>query len=262
MIPRELRVVGTPVVREDAVDKVTGAARYTTDLLLPGMLHAAILTSPHASARIVRIDTELARAAPGVRAVLTGADLDVRLGLYLRDKRILARDVVRYQGEAVAAVAADTLDAARDCLSPLARGVRGASRRVRPAEGRRTGSAARAPRPRVVRPHARGLLPEAWVERRASPEDPQRRRRGGSRGVRRAHRSLVRQPARAARADGDPRSDRTGANRRAGRDLDVEPVALHRPPSARACVRPLPRSGSRSRPVRRWRIRRQGRARA
>ncbi len=113
MIPRELRVVGTPVVREDAVDKVTGAARYTTDLLLPGMLHAAILTSPHASARIVRIDTELARAVPGVRAVLTGADLDVRLGLYLRDKRILARDVVRYQGEAVAAVAADTLDAAR-----------------------------------------------------------------------------------------------------------------------------------------------------
>ncbi len=109
----ELRVVGTSVPREDAVEKVTGAARYTTDLALPGMLHAAILTSPHAAARIVRIDTAAALAVPGVRAVLTGDDLDVRLGLYLRDKRILARDVVRYQGEAVAAVAADTVDAAR-----------------------------------------------------------------------------------------------------------------------------------------------------
>jgi len=111
---RELRVVGTSVPRDDAIDKVTGAARYTTDLALPGMLHAAILTSPHASARIVRVDLSDARSVPGVRAVLMGSDLDVRLGLYLRDKRILARDVVRYQGEPVAAVAADTLDAARE----------------------------------------------------------------------------------------------------------------------------------------------------
>ncbi len=111
---RELRVVGTSVLRDDAIDKVTGAARYTTDLAFPGMLHAAILTSPHASARIVHVDLEAARAVPGVRAVLAGSDLDVRLGLYLRDKRILARDVVRYQGEPVAAVAADTLDAARE----------------------------------------------------------------------------------------------------------------------------------------------------
>jgi len=111
---RELRVVGTSVPRDDAIDKVTGAARYTTDLALPGMLHAAILTSPHASARIVSVDLTDARSVPGVRAVLAGNDLDVRLGLYLRDKRILARDVVRYQGEPVAAVAADTLDVARD----------------------------------------------------------------------------------------------------------------------------------------------------
>ena len=96
---RELRVVGTSVPRDDAIDKVTGAARYTTDLALPGMLHATILTSPHASARIVGVDLTDARSVPGVRAVLAGSDLDVRLGLYLRDKRILARDVVRYQGE-------------------------------------------------------------------------------------------------------------------------------------------------------------------
>jgi CO/xanthine dehydrogenase Mo-binding subunit len=111
---RKLRVVGTSVPRDDAIDKVTGAARYTTDLALPGMLHAAILTSPHASARIVSVDLTDARSVPGVRAVLAGSDLDVRLGLYLRDKRILARDVVRYQGEPVAAVAADTLGVARD----------------------------------------------------------------------------------------------------------------------------------------------------
>src|SRR5512136_1238785 len=83
------------------------------------MLCAAVLTSPHASARIVRIDAASALAVPGVRSILTGADLDVRLGLYMRDKRILARDVVRYQGEAVAAVAADTLDAAREACHLL-----------------------------------------------------------------------------------------------------------------------------------------------
>lgn len=111
---RELTYVGKPVSRVDAVDKVTGAARYTHDLALPGMLHAALVLSPHAAARIVRVDTEAAARSPGVRAVLTGADLDVLLGLYLQDKRILARGVVRYQGEAIAAVAADSLDQARE----------------------------------------------------------------------------------------------------------------------------------------------------
>ncbi len=111
---RELRVVGTSVPRDDAIEKVTGAARYTHDLVLPGMLHAALVTSPHAAARIVRVDTTEATRLPGVRAILAGADLDVRLGLYMQDKRILARDVVRYQGEPVVAVAADTLDLARD----------------------------------------------------------------------------------------------------------------------------------------------------
>ncbi|MCX6094947.1 MAG: xanthine dehydrogenase family protein molybdopterin-binding subunit, partial [Candidatus Bipolaricaulota bacterium] len=111
---RELTYVGKPVPRDDAVEKVTGSARYTHDLALPGMLHAALVTSPHASARIVRVDVAHAAALPGVRAILTGAELDIRLGLYMRDKRILARDVVRYQGEPVVAVAADTLDIARD----------------------------------------------------------------------------------------------------------------------------------------------------
>jgi len=109
---RDLTYVGKPVSLADGVDKVSGAACYTHDLSFPGMLHAAVLASPYASARIVSIDTSKAYGVPGVRSVLTGADLDFRLGLYLKDKRILARDVVRYQGEAIVAVAADTLDAA------------------------------------------------------------------------------------------------------------------------------------------------------
>lgn len=105
----DVRVVGTSVVREDALDKVMGAARFTNDLSFPGLLHAAIVLSPHASARIVSVDVSEAERLPGVRAVVTGHGLGYRLGLYLKDKRILASERVRYQGEAVAAVAADTV---------------------------------------------------------------------------------------------------------------------------------------------------------
>ena len=110
----ELRYVGKPVSRDDAIDKVTGTARYTHDLAVPGMLHAALVTSPHASARIVKVDTSAAAALPGVRTILTGDEICYQLGLYLQDKCILARGVVRYQGETVVAVAADTLDIARE----------------------------------------------------------------------------------------------------------------------------------------------------
>jgi CO/xanthine dehydrogenase Mo-binding subunit len=112
----ELKYVGRDVPRIDAVERLTGAALYTGDLTLPGMLHAKVLRSPHARARIVRIDTRKARALPGVHAVLTGADLDVRVGLYLVDKYVLARDVVRHHGEAVAAVAAETPEIAERAL--------------------------------------------------------------------------------------------------------------------------------------------------
>lgn len=105
--------VGGSTGRVDGVEKVAGTATYVHDLVVPGMLHARIKTSSCAAARIVRIKTEKAAAMPGVRAVLTGADLPYKLGLYMQDKDILARDVVRYQGEPVAAVAADTLEQAR-----------------------------------------------------------------------------------------------------------------------------------------------------
>jgi CO/xanthine dehydrogenase Mo-binding subunit/aerobic-type carbon monoxide dehydrogenase small subunit (CoxS/CutS family) len=100
--------VGGNVNRVDGVAKVTGSATFVHDMTLPGMLHARILTSPHPAARIRRIDVTEAKAMPGVKAVLTGADLPYKLGLYMEDKDILARGVVRYQGEAVAAVAAET----------------------------------------------------------------------------------------------------------------------------------------------------------
>ncbi|MCK5828166.1 xanthine dehydrogenase family protein [Candidatus Bipolaricaulota bacterium] len=110
---RELSYVGKPIARADAIDKVTGSAQYVNDMCLPGMLHAALVLSPHASARIVSINTKDAQQLHGVRAVLIGKTLCYQLGLYMQDKCILARDVVRYQGEAVVAIAADTLDIAK-----------------------------------------------------------------------------------------------------------------------------------------------------
>jgi CO/xanthine dehydrogenase Mo-binding subunit len=106
---RPLRVVGQPVPRVDALEKVTGRARYVTDLTLPGMAHAKVLRSPYAHARVMRVDVTRARALPGVFAALAGADLtwcDPYYGPAYRDRPVLAIDVARYEGEPVAAVAA------------------------------------------------------------------------------------------------------------------------------------------------------------
>ncbi len=109
MSVRPLRVVGQPVPRVDALEKVTGRARYVTDLTLPGMAHAKVLRSPYAHARVMRVDVTRARALPGVFAALAGADLtwcDPYYGPAYRDRPVLAIDVARYEGEPVAAVAA------------------------------------------------------------------------------------------------------------------------------------------------------------
>jgi CO/xanthine dehydrogenase Mo-binding subunit/aerobic-type carbon monoxide dehydrogenase small subunit (CoxS/CutS family) len=108
--------VGGSAKRIDGVARVTGSAQFVHDMVLPRMLHARIKLSPHAAARIVKIDVDKAKKLPGVRAVLTGADLPYRLGLYMVDKEILARGRVRHQGEAVAAVAADTLEQAEAAI--------------------------------------------------------------------------------------------------------------------------------------------------
>ena len=109
--------IGQSVARGEGADKVTGRSVYAADVSLPGMLWGQALRSPFPHARIVSIDVSRARAAPGVRAVLTAADLPAALvGRRLRDMPVLARDVVRFVGEKVAAVAADDPAAAEEAL--------------------------------------------------------------------------------------------------------------------------------------------------
>src|SRR5262249_25059570 len=107
--PRAMRVVGQSVPRIDGSEKVTGRARYVSDLTAPGMVHAKILRSPYPHARVGRVETTRARSHPGVLAVLAGADLtwcDPYFGPAFRDRPVLATDVVRYEGDPVAAVVA------------------------------------------------------------------------------------------------------------------------------------------------------------
>lgn len=110
-------VLGQSVPKPDAREKVTGRAVYTDDLCVPGMLHGALLGSPHPHARILSYDTSRARALPGVRAVLTAEDLPPHdIGPVIKDQPLLARGKVRYAGEPVAAVAAVDLPTARRAL--------------------------------------------------------------------------------------------------------------------------------------------------
>jgi CO/xanthine dehydrogenase Mo-binding subunit len=106
--------VGLTMSRLEAWEKANGAAVYTEDMVLPGMLHGAILFSPYAHARILRYDTSKALALPGVKAVVTGDDLERRyMGLVVKDETVLAKGKVRYIGEPVAAVAAIDRETAR-----------------------------------------------------------------------------------------------------------------------------------------------------
>ncbi|MEA2622518.1 MAG: hypothetical protein QOH61_1428 [Chloroflexota bacterium] len=106
----------------DAHDRVTGQVPYVMDVAVPGMLHAKVLRSAAAHARIVRLDVSRARALPGVVAVLTGADLEARSDLFpyfgpvFRDQPVLAIGKVRFVGEPVAAVAAVDLDIAQEAV--------------------------------------------------------------------------------------------------------------------------------------------------
>src|SRR5437773_11297526 len=127
---RQFQYVGTRPARHDGVDKVTGRAAYGADFSLPGLLHGAVLRSPHAHARIMSIDTTAAEALPGVKAIVTARDIPansakVLLGgeasLDLGDMSdcMLARDKVLYHGHAVAAVAATSLDIAREAANRI-----------------------------------------------------------------------------------------------------------------------------------------------
>jgi CO/xanthine dehydrogenase Mo-binding subunit/CO/xanthine dehydrogenase FAD-binding subunit len=113
-------VIGKDVPRTDAVPKVTGAAQYVADLRFPGMLHAAVLRSPHPHARIVSIDTRAAAAMPGVKVVATGEDTARRKwGAFRPDLYPLAIGKVRYVGDEVAAVAALAPETARAAVDRI-----------------------------------------------------------------------------------------------------------------------------------------------
>ncbi len=113
--------IGQSVRRVDGVPKVKGDFEYASDLRRDGMLWGATLRSPHPHARIVSIDTSAAVEAPGVRAVLTHADVPGKktFGLDVQDQPVLAIDLVRYAGEAVAIVAAEDPELARAALKKI-----------------------------------------------------------------------------------------------------------------------------------------------
>jgi len=127
-VERKYNVIGTRPVRHDGPDKVTGRALYGADVRLNGMLYGKVLRSPHAHARILSIDASRALALPGVKAVVTGADLAplesvvIRLGegavnwRYLSNN-ILAFDRVLYHGHAVAAVCATSTHVAEEAAA-------------------------------------------------------------------------------------------------------------------------------------------------
>ncbi|MCY4624419.1 MAG: xanthine dehydrogenase family protein molybdopterin-binding subunit [Chloroflexi bacterium] len=122
------RVVGTRPVRHDGVDKVTGNARFSADINLPGLLYGNVLRSPHSHAIIKSIDTSRAEAYPGVRAVMTAKELPQLSGLVedlvegslhnfrFLSNNVMALDKALYKGHAVAAVAATSAAAAEQAL--------------------------------------------------------------------------------------------------------------------------------------------------
>lgn len=107
-IMNEMQQIGKSPLRKEGPDKVRGSIRYANDDHAAHMLHGALKTSPHAYAKIIKIDYSEALKQPGVKAVITGEDFNQNLGLYLCDKPPIAREVVRYYGEVVAAVVAST----------------------------------------------------------------------------------------------------------------------------------------------------------
>jgi CO/xanthine dehydrogenase Mo-binding subunit len=122
MSEAQFRSVGNNVNRQDAIEKVTGRAKYTGDLVFPGLLEGKVLRSAFPHALIESIDTSKAEGLPGVVAVLARHDLediDPYYGHCLRDRPLIAMDRVRYIGEPVAVVAAETRDAAEEALSMI-----------------------------------------------------------------------------------------------------------------------------------------------
>jgi CO/xanthine dehydrogenase Mo-binding subunit len=113
--------IGKQVPQIEAEEKICGSAQYIADLYRPNMLYGAVLQSPHAHARILKYDFSTALAITGVRAIITGDDLkeNWRMGAFIKDEHALAKGKVRYIGEPVAAVAADTEAIAREAAAAI-----------------------------------------------------------------------------------------------------------------------------------------------
>ncbi len=146
------RIFGSGIRRREDPRLITGGSTYTDDVTLPGMVHAAILRSPHAHARITGIDTSAADDAPGVIAVYTGADTEAALApipcawippesdVKAVAHPAIARDVVRYQGDAVAVVVAETRYQAEDALELISVGYEPLPAVVNPAAAMEEGA--------------------------------------------------------------------------------------------------------------------------
>ena len=118
--------IGQPLKRREDFKLLTGKGRYVDDIRLPGMLHMAVLRSPHAHALVNTIDAAAAKAAPGVRLVLSGKDLTGKIGPIVPNwvipgtkvpyRPVVATDRVRFVGECVAVVVADSMAQAYDAV--------------------------------------------------------------------------------------------------------------------------------------------------
>jgi len=112
-------LIGASTPRLEAREKVTGETLYIDDLRFPNLLVGRVLRSPHAHARIVAVHTEAALGITGVRAVVTGRDFPKKYGLMVPDETVLAVDKVRYVGDEVVAVAAETEEAAEQAMNAI-----------------------------------------------------------------------------------------------------------------------------------------------
>ncbi len=120
MSSHQHRVAGKRLNRIDGIGKVTGKHVYAADFALPGMLFGKILRSSQAHARIARLDVSRARALPGVRTVLTAGDVpQIRFGTAIKDRTMFAEGEVRFRGEAIAAVAATSLEIAEAAVRSI-----------------------------------------------------------------------------------------------------------------------------------------------
>lgn len=156
-------VVGQSVVRLEGLEKVTGTTKFADDLYAPDMLHAAALRSDYPHARIVSIDVEAARRVPGVVAVLTATDVPGlnRFGLIRADQPVLAEDRVRFMGDAIAAVYAETFATAQAALGKIA---------VEYEEMEVVSTPQRAMEPDAPQLHEGGNVLEHWTIRKGDVE--------------------------------------------------------------------------------------------